>query len=601
MRIRRTLLAGLGLLALSAGTLAAAPAATSAAAGSPLSMESYVVVLRDDGARTDPAAFAARHVREHGGSTGHVYRHALRGFSATLTPAGAAALRHDPRVRSVEPDRTVRITDQTVPTGIKRAYAADNPNLRINGRDDFSVDTDIAVIDTGADAQHPDLDVVARTNCVNTTTCTDNAGTDDNGHGSHVAGIAAARDNGVGAVGIAPGARIWSAKVLNSSGSGQLSGVTAGVDWVAAHADEIEVANMSLGCDGCTSDALSQAISNAIGKGVVFAVAAGNNHKDAKTFFPASHPDVITVSALADFNGTSGGGASSTCRSDQDDTLADFSNFGPTVEIAAPGTCIYSTHKDGGYATLSGTSMASPYVAGAAGLLTANGNRAANRDDVLDIRRRLVDTGNTNWRDDSGDRATEPLLDVSSTADYPAGTPDPGRPSASFTASCSPTDTTCSFDAGASRDADGTITTYAWEFGDGSTGTGKTAAHTYARSGYYSVRLTVTDDDGKTHSTRRMVKAGDLPPTAAFSSRCDRGSCSFDASASSDAEGAIGSYAWSFGDGTAGTGRTASHAYPNVTRTYTVTLTVTDNKNQPGTAGREIRCHQHIERPLCFA
>ncbi|OAR24898.1 hypothetical protein A8W25_14670 [Streptomyces sp. ERV7] len=577
------------------GAAAAAPSPAVTA-----SRSSYVVVLRDNAAAADPAALASRFVRDHGGTVGHVYRHALRGFSAVLTPSGAAALRHDPQVRSVEPDHTVRITDQTVPTGIQRSYAAANPNLRINGKDDYSVDADIAVIDTGVDAQHPDLNVVSRTNCLNSTTCTDNSGTDDHGHGSHVAGIAAARDNGTGVVGMAPGARIWSVKVLDSSGSGQLSGVTAGVDWVAAHADEIEVANMSLGCENCNNDALSQAISSAVGKGVVFSVAAGNNHKDAKTFFPANHPDVITVSALADFNGAPGGGASSTCRSDQDDTLADFSNFGPTVEIAAPGTCIYSTSKDGGYATLSGTSMAAPHIAGAAALLTANGNRATNRDGALGVRQRLIDTANTNWRDDSGDNVTEPLLDVSSTADYPAGAPDPGRPTASFTATCSTSDTACSFDAGASRDADGTITSYAWEFGDGATGTGKATSHTYARPGYYSVRLTVTDDDGKTNTTRRLAKAGDLPPTASFTSRCQRGTCTFDASASSDAEGPVSSYAWAFGDGTGATGKTASHTYPNVTQQYTVTLTVTDAKNQAGTSTRAVRCTKHIEQPLCF-
>ncbi|MCO1582547.1 S8 family serine peptidase [Crossiella sp. SN42] len=585
MRIRRALLVALGVVAL------AATAPVAQAAGEPAD---YLVTLTDHA--TDPAALAAG----HGAQVGHVYRHALSGFSASLSPVAVAALRRDPRVRSVEPDAVVRTTAQTVPTGVDRAFATANPNLKINGTADYSVDVDVAVIDTGVDGKHPDLTVVARTNCVNSSSCTDNAGGDGHGHGTHVAGSIGAKDDGIGVTGIAPGARIWSAKVLDDGGSGQLSGVVAGVDWVAAHADEIEVANMSLGCENCTNDALTQAISNAVGKGVVFAVAAGNNHKDAKTFFPANHPDVITVSALADFNGKRGGGAASTCRADQDDTLADFSNFGATVEIAAPGTCILSTHLNGGYSTLSGTSMAAPHVAGAAGLLTANGNRATNRDGVRAVRQRLIDTANTDWTDDSGDNVKEPLLDVSSTQDYPAGSADPGRPVAAFTASCSTSNTTCSFDASSAKDPDGSITGYAWEFGDGGTGTGKTASHNYGKAAHYSVRLTVTDNDGKTHSTRRLVKAGDLPPTAAFSVRCNRGSCSFDGSASSDEEGSVSGHAWKFGDGSTGTGATVSHSYPNVAATYTVTLTVTDSKNQTGSTTRTVRCHKHISAPLCF-
>ncbi|WP_245563602.1 S8 family serine peptidase [Longispora albida] len=559
----------------------------------------YIVTLRDQG--TDPGALGSGYARQYGGQVGHVYRHAVRGFAGQFTQAGAAAIGRDPRVLAVEPDVLVHTTAQATPTGIARSGAAGNANLKINGTDDYSVDADIAVIDTGVDAGHPDLNVVARTSCLNTTTCTDNSGTDDHGHGSHVAGTIAARDNGIGVVGVAPGARIWSVKVLDSSGSGQLSGVVAGIDWVAAHSDEIEVANMSLGCNNCENASMNTAITNAVGRGVVFAVAAGNNHADARTFSPANHPDVITVSALADFNGVPGGGAASTCRSDQDDTLADFSNFGSVVEITAPGTCIYSTSKDGGYATLSGTSMAAPHVAGAAALLTANGNRATGRDGVAAVRQRLLDTANTNWTDDSGDGVREPLLDVSSTADYPAGTPDPGRPVAAFTAACSAEHLTCSVDASASRDPDGTLTGYTWEFGDGATGSGKTASHTYPRAAYYSVKLTVTDNAGKTNVARRLVKAGDLPPTAAYLGRCSRAVCSFDASSSADAEGPVSGYTWSFGDGTSGTGRTVSHTYPAETRTYTVSLTVSDSRGQTSAVTRQVRCTKVVTSAICFA
>ncbi|MFI6505881.1 S8 family serine peptidase [Nonomuraea typhae] len=593
MRITQALIAGAGLAGVLAAPLSAAPAPAVQGPDS-----SYVVLLGDPGA--DPAAVAAQHVRRYGGRTGHVYWHALRGFSAVLSPGAAEALRRDPRVTSVQPDQVMSITDQVVPTGVRRAGAVANPNLKINGTEDYVADTDIAIIDTGVDAGHPDLTVVARADCLNTTACRDNAGADDHGHGSHVAGSAAARDDGNGVTGVAPGARLWSVKVLNAQGSGQLSGVAAGVDWVAAHAGEIEVANMSLGCENCATDALDQAIAGAVAKGVVFVVAAGNNHKDARTFSPANHPDVVTVSALADFDGAPGGRAASTCRADQDDTLADFSNFGAAVEIAAPGTCVYSTHKNGGYATLSGTSMAAPHVAGAAALLTANGHRAADREQVMAVRQRLIDTGTADWRDDSGDNVKEPLLNVASADDYPAGSADPGRPSAAFTSSCSTAHTRCSFDGGASTDSDGTITGYAWDFGDGGTATGRTASHEYGTAGYYSVQLTVTDDTGKTNSTRRLVKAGDLPPAAAISGRCRQSACTFDGTGSSDEEGAIAGYRWEFGDGTSATGATVTHTYPAVTATHAIRLIVTDGAGQSASAGARVRCTKVVTRAICF-
>ncbi|MBI5671144.1 MAG: S8 family serine peptidase [Chloroflexi bacterium] len=346
----------------------------------------------------------------------NTYRYALNGFAATLSPTQLAALRNDPRVAYIEPNQVWTIQQgQTIPTGIRRIFATSNANLDIDGRDDWRVDVDVAVIDTGI-ATHSDLNVVRRVNCVSwlpwVASCS-NGGTDGNGHGTHVAGTIAALDNGIGPVGVAPGARLWAVRVLNNQGSGYTNQIIAGIDFVTANAASIEVANMSLGCE-CTSQAQADAISRSINAGVVYVVAAGNSDKNASTFSPANHPDVVTVSALADFNGLPGGGAASTCRADQDDTLADFSNWGSLVEIAAPGVCIYSTWLNGGYNTISGTSMASPHAAGAAALL-ASVNNPANKTDVLNIRATLVNTGNFNWMDDSGDGIKEPLLDVSNT------------------------------------------------------------------------------------------------------------------------------------------------------------------------------------------
>ncbi len=283
------------------------------------------------------------------------------------------------------------------------------------------------MIDTGIDYDHPELDVRSGTNCTgggpSKQSCSGTApadGDDDNGHGTHVAGSVAAIDNGAGVVGVAPGARLHAVKVLSSSGSGWTSWIIAGIDYVTKNAATIEVANMSLGGSGtddgkscdATADAQKKAICESVDAGVVYAVAAGNEDKDAAGSTPANHPDVITVSALADFDGQPGALGGPTCRADQDDTLADFSNWGSQVEIAAPGVCILSTVPGGGYDTYSGTSMASPHVAGAAALLASTSN-PADRAGVMAIRDKIVSSGNSQWTDDSGDGVLEPLLDVS--------------------------------------------------------------------------------------------------------------------------------------------------------------------------------------------
>jgi subtilisin len=252
---------------------------------------------------------------------------------------------------------------------------------------------DIAILDTGS-GPHADLNVVGGVNCVTP----GGSFNDDHGHGTHVAGTAAARDNAASVVGVAPGARIWSVKVLNSAGSGTFSQIVCGIDWVTARASTIEVANMSLSGSGandtCAGSALHRAICNSVGRGVTYAVAAGNSNTDANSFVPATYSEVITVSALADFNGLPGGGAPATCRPDVDDTFADFSNHGLDVDLIAPGVCILSTARGGGLATFSGTSMASPHVAGAAALYKAVVNPAAT---PAQVRSALINAGTLNW------------------------------------------------------------------------------------------------------------------------------------------------------------------------------------------------------------
>ncbi len=369
----------------------------------------YIVVLHDD--VVSPGAVSSELARAHGLGLGLVYSHALKGFSATVPKGALQALSRDPRVDYIEADQTVQAFAQSLPTGVDRIFADDNLNITIDGSDDYRIDVDVAVIDTGIDVDHPDLNVVARTNCTGNpfnTSCADDSGDDGNGHGTHVAGTIGAIDNDIGVVGVAPGARLWAVKVLKNNGSGWMSNVIGGVDWVTSHAAKIEVANMSLG--GGDSSALCQAIGNSVAAGVVYAVAAGNSDDDASKYSPANCADVITVSALADFDGMPGGFGSPTCRTDEDDTGANFSNWGKTIEVAAPGVCILSTWKDGGTNTISGTSMASPHVAGAAALLASGANNdPTSKADVEAIIATIINEGNFDWTDDSGDGIQEPL------------------------------------------------------------------------------------------------------------------------------------------------------------------------------------------------
>ena len=412
----------LGAVAATAVAIAAAGATTAQAGAADTAAVSglnspdriagqYIVVLKD-GAAVPTATSTAEHMV--GASVDHVYRSSVHGFSAHMSQAQAARVAQLPGVQFVQADERVEATAQTVPTGINRANADASPTAAIDGTDQ-RVDVDVAVIDTGADLDHPDLNVYQQgaTNC----SLLGISPEDQNGHGTHVSGTIGALDNGTGVVGMAPGARIWPVKVLNAAGVGSSSDVICGIDYVTAHADQIEVANMSLGGDGSDDhncgrtdgDAEHAAICDSVAAGVTYAVAAGNDSADAASSVPAAYDEVITVSALSDFNGLPGGGAPSTCRSDVDDTFADYSNYGSDVDIIAPGTCIMSTWMNGGYNTISGTSMATPHVTGAAALYLSTHPGAS----PAQVKSALQSAGSSDWNDvDDPDNTKEPLLDV---------------------------------------------------------------------------------------------------------------------------------------------------------------------------------------------
>src|SRR5919205_62552 len=318
---------------------------------------------------------------------------AFGGFSVKIPdPNALDIIKQDPNVAFIEQDKLVHINSQILPTGIKRIGADHSSAVSGNGVGN-DVDADIAILDTGISLNHPDLNVYRQQTFVaNTTTAND-----DNGHGTHVAGIAAAKDNSIGVVGVAPGARLWALKVLDKDGAVAISTIIKGIDYVTQHAKEIDVVNLSFGCE-CNSPALDAAINSSVEAGVTYTVAAGNEHKDASTFSPANDPSVIAVSAISDSDGKCGGLGPSP-EHGNDDSLADFSNYGKAISISAPGVNILSTYKDNSYTTLSGTSMASPFVAGAAALYKAS-HKSASPSEVRSV---LLKTGSIQSTTCNGD------------------------------------------------------------------------------------------------------------------------------------------------------------------------------------------------------
>jgi subtilisin family serine protease len=227
------------------------------------------------------------------------------------------------------------------------------------------IGVDVAVLDTGISLIHPDLNVVNNVSFVDGVT----SGDDDVGHGSHIAGIIGAKDNSFGVVGVAPGARLWAVKVCDNLGQCKISDQIEGVEYAIKHADEIDVLNISI--ENPNSNALNNVITEAVRAGITVVVSAGNYGSDASSTTPANNPNVLTVSAIGDSDGKCGGeGPPLVGRRGEvtDDSFAYFSNFGPTVKVAAPGVEIFSTYNGTGYAVDTGTSMAAPHVAGAAAL-----------------------------------------------------------------------------------------------------------------------------------------------------------------------------------------------------------------------------------------
>ncbi len=346
-------LVGLGVAAAAAvGVAVVATAPAGAAEGQVLGADSatavegsYIVKFKDG-----VAAKADSTAAKYGGTVEHTYAAALKGFAASMSEQDAKHLAADPAVDFVQQNQTVKlVADQPNPPswGLDRV---DQRDLPLNDNYSYATTANNVhayIIDTGVETTHPDFGgrAVSGFDAIDN----DDDATDCHGHGTHVAGTV-----GGTSFGLAKEVNLVAVRVLSCSGSGTTAQVVAGIDWVTQNAVKPAVANMSLGGGG--DAALDAAVQASIASGVSYAIASGNSSTDACGFSPARVPEAITVNAT-----------------DINDAQASFSNFGTCTDIYAPGVGITSSWLNGGTNTISGTSMATPHVAGAAALhLAAN-------------------------------------------------------------------------------------------------------------------------------------------------------------------------------------------------------------------------------------
>ena len=303
----------------------------------------------------------------------------INAVSARLPLQAIEALSRRPEVKYVEPDHKVTVNSQEIPWSISRIFGSEE-NLFPTWDNSKGQGIAIAVLDTGVDENHFDLPKLS--GGVNTIDDT-HWGLDEHGHGTHVAGIIAALDNNIGVVGVAPGADLYAVKAMDKKGEGSHSSVIAGIEW--AYNNNIQIINMSVGSRN-HSDSLKEAVDAAYENGTLLVASAGNagDSKD-NVFYPARYDSVIAVSA-----------------SDRNDELATYSSRGPDVELIAPGSNILSLWPDNHMVHSSGTSMASPHVAGSAAVLWGADRNLSNREIRHFLHQTTEDLGLPNYHQGFG-------------------------------------------------------------------------------------------------------------------------------------------------------------------------------------------------------
>lgn len=410
----------------------------------------YIVVLKDDVRSSQSSNL--RLAQNNGVTPKHVFTSVINGYSGEFSEAKARQIAASPNTKAVVKDQVVQLPEiegRAVSAAELELTEAPTGVRRVNAHQENSAGKGItvAVLDTGIDLTHPDLAANLASEHKN---CVDGKPmSDENGHGTHVAGIIAGVKNGFGVEGVAEESKVAAVKVLDKNGMGYWSDVICGIDWVISKSktNNIRVINMSLGgpgtsdsnCGFTNNDLLNQATCRARDNNIVNVVAAGNSGKATQFYRPAGYREsVINVSALNDYDGLK-----SSSTSLYQDTFYWFSNY--NADIGAPGGVI-STYPitKGGYYYMEGTSMAAPHVAGAAAIYLSRFPQAK----LEDVRKYLIRNGETlgNGHADPSGLHPEPVLYIPDNDDtnvyypwLPAATPTPVSPEPITSVTATPT------------------------------------------------------------------------------------------------------------------------------------------------------------------
>ncbi|MDZ7719406.1 MAG: PKD domain-containing protein [Balneolaceae bacterium] len=445
----------------------------------------YIVVFKENvGSVKNSASQIASSTN---GKIKYLYENVIKGFALELPEQASSnvlnAIRNNPNVDYIEKDMKVQAFEsQTNATwGLDRSDQRNLPLDDVYNYSSTGENITVYIADTGINYSHEDFGGRATLGY----DAFGGDGEDCDGHGTHVSGTV-----GGSQWGIAKNIDLVSVRVLDCSGSGSLSGVIAGIDWITANADGPSVVNMSLG--GGASSTLDSAVENSIAAGITYVVAAGNSGDNACNYSPARVPSAITVGS-----------------STSSDTRSSFSNYGSCVDLFAPGSGITSAWIGSTTATntISGTSMASPHVAGAAALYLFSNSSATPSE----VESSLISFATQNIITDSNTENNHLLYTIfDGSGDDGSG--ENSLPTADFTYTA---DYLAVQFTDASTDSDGSISSWSWDFGDGATSSSQNPSHTYSQEGSYTVSLTVTDDAGDSDSISKNITVNEQVDEAA--------------------------------------------------------------------------------------